>query len=123
MVINTITHKDGRSEGLRRLESVLLEVFKEARIFVRPPREALGLTGVTIVAGDKLVAHEGEIPNAVPEPSAAIYEVLLRSQRKAQKGARVGTDDWHDLDYADADVRSVWRKNVLAHYGARALDD
>jgi spermidine synthase len=126
LVINTITLASGQSEGLQRLESVLLAVFSEGQVFLNQVNQAsreLSLTGVTIVAGNDLVAHEGEVPNRIPERIRAQLPIVFKSNRKAVGGVRPGTDDWHDLDYADMDVRSVWRRNVLAHYRARALED
>ena len=123
MVINTITRSDSHSVGIQRLEAVLLEVFDEGKVFLNTLSSDLGLTGVTIVAGNQLVEHEGELPNQVPEKFARLLPVVYKSQRPAASVGRVGTDDWHDLDYADRDVRSVWRQNVLTAYSARSLED
>lgn len=122
LVINTVTSADGHSLGIQRLESVLLEHFTEARLFIKRTPE-VALTGATIVAGDVLVAHEGKVPNAMKDRFRKDIAVLVKSERPALGGLRPGTDDWHDLDYADSEVRSVWRRHILNYYDSVALQD
>lgn len=105
LLINTYTTVNEENPGLGRLEAALLAVFPEAMVFVGAPDSAsgLGLTTAVLVAGDGLAA--------TPAPSEpGLLDDLLANGRPARAGGAAPTDDWSDLDYAEARLRLRYRQ-------------
>jgi len=109
VVINTITEARGDSPGLQRMEAALLRVFPEAMVFPGlPPDDAPDApTNVTVVAGANLDAPKPPAPEDVVAAEALAY--LLARQRPARSVVEAPTDEWSDVDYLDAALRSRWR--------------
>jgi spermidine synthase len=123
MLVNYVTRANG-SSGLERMEAVLLDVFGEAKVYIEAPAGGTqDLVNVCLVAG------RGLSPSAAPYPGKAIEMVrsrtqaLLKQERPARAGGPVGEDAFSDLDYADAELRSQWRRLVLNSLGPEVLGD
>ncbi len=126
MIVNAITRADGDSEGLKRLEASLLDVFGEALVFIEPrfPSEAAMLVNATLIAGRALRPTELPYP-AVPNSRVAPYIGDMRAMppRPARRGARIDTDDHSSLDSVEASLRLRWRDDVIATLGPETLQD
>jgi len=128
LLVNTVTRPDG-SPGLDRVEAGLLDVFGEARVYVDAAEEgAPDLVNACLVAGTGLRdggdpgadgAYTGE---AVDRVRAKTQAFALRG-RACRAGARVCSDDFSDLDDAEAGLRLEWRKAVLGQLGPQVLGD
>lgn len=115
LIINTMSDAGGDTLGLRRMEAALLRVFPQALVFLGDPHDAApdALTSATLVAGESL--------DSVPPPPAAAdamvraaLETLLPRARAARAGVEPATDEWSDVDYADAGLRARWRALALS---------
>jgi spermidine synthase len=126
MVVNCVTKANGETEGLKRLEAGLLDVFGEALVFIEPrlPNEAEQLVNATLVAGRELVASDEPYP-ATPSKFVAPYLGDLRAlePRPARTGGRIDTDDHSSLDSVEASVRLQWRDTVISALGPEVLQD
>lgn len=113
LVINIATQASGDSPGLARIEAALLQVFPEARVFLgaTAASDDRGLANATIVAGRDLDAAIA--PPPADRVVATILEFLLPRGRPATVRAEPSTDEWSDVDYADAALRARWRELLL----------
>lgn len=125
LIINTLTNHDRSSAGLARLESTVLEVFPEAMVYidVGDTSDRERLLNVVLVAGADLKPGSAPFPGPIATHLQPQIERLLADARPAIAAGLVGSDDWSDLDYADAILRSRWRRNVLREFGAEILGD
>jgi predicted membrane-bound spermidine synthase len=131
LLVNWVTRQGGESAGLRRLEAGMVDAFGEAKLFVGPGEtgslvNAIVVAGVAGSTGQGLKMQAGKFPGRVVgaiEPKLAAMESRERSARAAPPGARIGMDDFSDLDDAEADLRLEWRKLVLANLGPEVLAD
>jgi spermidine synthase len=126
MVVNTVTRADGESEGLKRLESSLLEVFGEGLVFIEPalPTEADKLVNVTVAAGANLTLHDVPYP-AKPSRGVAPFIGDLRAlePNPLRAGARIDVDEHSSLDRVEAKARLRWRKGIIEALGPEVLQD
>ncbi len=126
MVVNAITRADGNSEGLKRLEAGLLDVFGEALVYIEPrlPNENDLLVNATLVAGKQLKATDLPYP-ATPNRRVAPYLGDMRAipARPARQGGHIDTDDHSSLDSVEAGLRLRWRDGVIASLGPEVLQD
>jgi len=126
MVVNCVTMANGQTEGLKRLEAGLLDVFGEALVFIEPrlPHEQQMLVNATLVAGKNLVASDKPYPG---KPSRMVAPFLgdLRALEPlpARRGGHIDTDDHSSLDYVEGNVRLRWRDTVIAVLGPDILQD
>jgi spermidine synthase len=125
LIVNTMTWAQGGSLGLQRLESAILENFEEARVFEERNMETVDrqVANAVVVAGTDLLPSPEPFPGTVLPWIRLKLEAILKSERPAQAVVRPGTDDWSDLDYADAEVRLTWRKIPISELGAKILGD
>jgi len=125
LLVNWVTRQDGESDGLRRLEAGMAGAFGEAKIYV-DPTEGGPLVNAILVAGRGLQSQSAPFPGRVLEsivPKLAALEAHGRQARLSPPNAPVGSDDFSDLDDAEADLRLEWRKLVLATMGPEVLAD
>ena len=126
LIINTMTWAKGSSPDLERLESVLLESFDEARVFLGPEaagQEGLKVTNAILVAGSDLSPASDKFPGEVLPWIKPELEAVARSVRNAKSTVEPRTDDWCDLDYVGADLKLAWRGIVISELGAEILGD
>lgn len=114
LLINTVTTAAGDSAGLARLEAALLQVFPEVMVFVGAAGdEGEGaLANATIVAGVDLERGASSAPPRDPV-AAETLQILLPRGRSGTARVAPPTDEWSDVDRADADLRARWRQLVL----------
>jgi spermidine synthase len=117
LVVNAVTLAEGNTEGLRRLEAGLLEVFGEAVVFLEPrlPTETEDLINATLVAGANLQPTDAPYPGKmgrIAEPAVGDLEAM--GARPARSGARIDTDDHSSLEIVDASLRLRWRQRVMS---------
>jgi spermidine synthase len=125
LLVNWVTRNGGDSEGLRRLEAGMVGAFGEAKVFVDPGATG-SLVNAILVAGQGLRMQGGKFPGRVVggiEPRLAELEAHERPARATPPGARIGEDDFSDLDDAEAPLRLEWRKLVLAALRPEVLAD
>jgi len=109
---------------LERMEAVLLDAFGEAKVFIEAPSNGTqDLVNVCLVAGQDLSATAQPYPGKALETVRQRTQALLARERPARPGGPVGEDAFSDLDYADAELRSQWRKLVLDALGPEVLGD
>lgn len=116
LVVNTVSVSEGKSEGLRRLEAALLDVFGEAVVFLEPrlPFETEAFLNATLVAGAQLRATDEPYPpklNAHVAPFIGDMHAL--GPQLARAGAVIDVDDHSSLELVDVDLRSRWRRQVI----------
>ncbi|HEX3530597.1 MAG TPA: fused MFS/spermidine synthase [Thermoanaerobaculia bacterium] len=125
LLVNWVTRQDGESDGLRRLEAGMAGAFGEAKIYV-DPSEGGPLVNAILVAGRGLQSQSAPFPGRVLEsivPKLAALEAHGRQARLNPPHTPIGSDDFSDLDDAEADLRLEWRKLVLATMGPEVLAD
>jgi len=122
LLVNWVTDSNGESGGLRRLEAALAGAFGDARVFV-DAGETGALVNAIVVAGAGLRIEEGKFPGRVLPALVPKLAALEARARPARTGARVGRDDWSDLDDAEAALRLEWRRLVLGSMSPEALAD
>jgi spermidine synthase len=126
LVLNSVTQANGESEGLKRLEASLLEVFGEALVFVEPrlPNEGEMLVNATLVAGKRLVPNDAPYLGKLSRHVAPfVGDFNGTPHRPARAGAVVDTDDFSSLDRAESRARMRWREHVIRTFGADVLQD
>ena len=126
LIINTMTWAKGTSLDLERLESVLMERFDDARVFLGPEaagKEGRKVTNAILVAGSDLSPTSEKFPGEVLPWIKPELEAVAKSVRKAKSTVRPRTDDWCDLDYVGADLKLAWRGIVISELGAKILGD
>jgi spermidine synthase len=126
LVVNAVTLAGGNTEGLRRLEAALLEVFGEAVVFMEPrlPMESEDIINATLVAGRDLQPTQAPYPATMSdhvEPFIGDMEAL--GPRPARDGARIDTDDHSSLELVDASLRLRWRERVIDALSPGFLQD
>jgi spermidine synthase len=122
LLINAVTDRGG-SPGLARIESALLTSFDEVKVFVEAPTPNSVKITAAIVAGQGLVAGTAPLPSVMPNRIRQRLADLITHERPARAEAVAGTDDFSDLDYAEAKLRSEWRASVLELFNASMLGD
>jgi spermidine synthase len=123
LVVNTVTTPSG-SPGLARLEAVLLDVFDETDVYVETAGHGPdSLVNATLVAGKNLQWQEVAFPGSINPVYWNKIGAMRAGKRAAQAGAKVASDDWSDLDYADSGLRSRWRDMVVSSMHAGLLAD
>jgi len=126
MLFNTVTQANGQSEGLKRLEAALVDVFGEGLVFIEPRLEIEGdaIVNATLVAGAHLHATQDPYP-AVPSDRVAPYlgDLNAAHLRRARRGGVIDSDEQSGLEVVEADLRLRWRSAVIATLGAEALRD
>jgi len=125
LVVNMLTNHDKSSAGLARLEATLLSVFQDVMVYVDKGDESdrERLLNVVLVAGTDLKPTSDPYPGRLEPYIGPQVTALLGGGRRAVATVAPGTDDWSDLDYADATLRSRWRRNILREFGADVLGD
>lgn len=126
LIVNAMTWASGSSPDLERLESVLLDGFDEALVFLGPGaagEEGREVTNAVLVAGSKLVATPDGFPGRTLPWIEAQLEAVARSARRAEATVEPPTDDWSDVDYVGADIKLAWRAIVMSELGAEVLGD
>ncbi|MES2202241.1 MAG: fused MFS/spermidine synthase [candidate division FCPU426 bacterium] len=116
VVINSVTRAKTGSEGLARLEAVLVEVFGEARVSGEHWEPKGQLVNATLVAGKDLKPTDEAYKGKTLERNLSKLPLLVAEERAALPG-RFGTDDFSDLDYVESRLRSEWRKQVVDDLG------
>jgi len=125
LLVNWVTRQDGESDGLRRLEAGMAGAFGEAKVFV-DSSESGPLVNAILVAGKDLVMQKAPFPGRVVDPivpKLAAMEARERPARLNPPNTLIGSDDFSDLDDAEADLRLEWRKLVVATMGPEVLAD
>lgn len=126
MIINSVTFANGESEGLKRLEAGLMDVFGEALVILEPrlPHEGNELVNGTLIAGENLVPTDEPYP-ATPSQRVAPFlgDIAYVEPRKARTGHAIDSDDHSALEAIEADVRLGWRESVIAFLGPEVLQD
>jgi spermidine synthase len=127
LLVNAITRSGGDSAGMRRMEAAMLEAFGEAMVFVEQPQKdrPTDLVNAALVAGTGLKMTGENFPSLIFEPLKPKLKALEALGRPAKRDSavEVGTDDFCDLDYAEAELRLEWRKLVFQTLGAGILSD
>lgn len=126
LVINTIAWVEGTSPDVVRLESALLQVFDDARVFVSPQGEGAAgrqVTNGVLVAGSNLSPAPGTFPGKVLPFIRLKLDAMAKTMRPATATVVPPTDDFNDLDYAGADIRLALRRILIADMGADVLGD
>jgi hypothetical protein len=125
LVINSVTQAPDGSPGLQRLESGLKDVFGEAMVYMDQAHGGVeDLVNVCLVAGTGLKAGDGKgYPGkATPYVQRQVAGIVGRG-RPAVKTLEPNTDDFSDLDHAEAELRLQWRKIILGQLGPEVLGD
>jgi predicted membrane-bound spermidine synthase len=127
LIINTITRPDGGSPGLLRLEAGLSRVFQHGRAYVDAGEAGFQeqqLVNACLVAGAAPLSTAAEPfrSRCVPYIAAKVETLLGRGRPLRGEGPPTW-DDASDLDYADAGLRQVWRRQVLEQFGPDLLGD
>lgn len=125
LIVNSVTHAGKGSPGLARLEAGLSKVFGEAEVFIDESREpGADLVNACLVAGDGLRLNDGKgYPGKALENIAKHTLALVPLGRPARRDGVINTDDFSDLDHAEADLRLQWRRLVLDQMGPEVLGD
>ncbi|KPK28216.1 MAG: hypothetical protein AMJ61_03195 [Desulfobacterales bacterium SG8_35_2] len=127
LVINTIAWVEGISPDVVRLESALLQVFDDARVFVSTQGEGgaagLEVTNAILVAGASLSPADLPFPGRVLPHIKYKLDAIAKTMRPAAAVVAPPTDDFNDLDYAGAEIRIALRKILIADMGAEVLGD
>ncbi len=126
VLVNSVTLPSEESEGLKRLEAGLLEVFGEALVFAEPvlsTQEDIPINA-TLVAGKNLIPSSAPYP-AKPSRRVAPYlgDYNYLPPRPARAGATIDVDDHSGLEIVEADLRLRWRNTVLRAFGPELLQD
>ena len=123
LLVNFVTTPEG-SPGLERVEASMANVFDATLVHIEPQsREPNGLVNATLVGGRDLVWSPAPMPSRIDENFGEAMARMKANVRPAREGARVGTDDLSDLDFADARIRLKWRALSLGLLDARLLAD
>jgi spermidine synthase len=124
LLVNMVTRPAG-SPGLDRVEAGLLDVFGEARVYVDAPQnpEAGDLVNACLVAGGNLTSDPAPYPGKAVDWVRTRALAIEKRGRPARAGGFICTDDWSDLDEAEAELRLQWRKAVLGQVGPQVLGD
>lgn len=125
LVVNSVTHAGVGSPGLERLEAGLSKVFGEAQVFVDVQHEpGADLVNACLVAGQGLKMNDGKgYPGKALENIAEKCQILVPLGRPARTTGVLNTDDFSDLDHAEAEMRLQWRRLVLDQMGPEVLGD
>ena len=127
LVINTIAWVEGVSPDVERLESVLLQVFNDARVFISTQGEGGSdgheVTNAILVAGGDLSPAGVSFPGRVLPHIKYKLDAIAKTMRTAVARVEPPTDDFNDLDYAGADIRLALRRVLIADMGADVLGD
>jgi spermidine synthase len=124
LVINSVTRASVGSPGLQRIEAGLIEVFGEGQIFIDEAHDGMDLVNVCIVAGKDLKMNDGKgYPGLASTYVVGKTLDLAGKGRPAAHGLDANTDDFSDLDHAEAELRLEWRRLVLAQLGPDILGD
>jgi spermidine synthase len=125
LLANTVTQREGKSAGQARLEAALADGFKQVDGFLTLEEGTAELVNATYVAGQALqMQSQGRYPGVLDQG----FEGKLVNLEKTRFSAvaspgLVGTDDYSDLDHADAKLRIKWRELVLKDLGSQILAD
>jgi hypothetical protein len=127
LVVNIMTWADGNSPDLVRLNKSIKEIFPQTKIFLASHRaggNTENLANAVLVAGEHLT------PTQIPFPGPQLPWIKLQCEtlallpdNKPQETIPLQTDDWSDLDYADADIKLAYRRLVISELGAAILGD
>ena len=127
LVVNIMIWANGTSPDLIRLAHTIRDIFPETKGFMAvhgTGGSGQQLTNAVLVAGAKLIPTNNPFPGAqlpwirlqcealVPLPDATWKDVMPTQ-----------TDDWSDLDYADADMKLAYRRLISSELGAAILGD
>jgi spermidine synthase len=125
LLINSVTKPQG-SPGLARIESSLLAVFPQAKVFIDAAHDGdpgLDLVNACLVAGEGLTMGKEPYPGRAAPNIAAQALALEGRGRDAVAATPVDTDDLSALDAVEAPLRAHWRQLVLKQLGADLLGD
>jgi SAM-dependent methyltransferase len=124
LLVNIVTRSQG-SPGQERLEANLLDSFGEALVFSEDPDpgDTSDLVNATFVAGTDLKASDEKFPSVVMKRFEPKLLALFNHRRPAHAGARIMTDDDCDLDYAESELRTEWRRLIFSQMGPSVLAD
>jgi len=127
LVVNIMTWTSGHSPDLVRMEKTIRGAFSETKGFIAlhgAGGTGQHLTNAVLVAGEKLT------PTDQPFPEKQLPWIKLQCEalkplpdNTQQSAVPQQTDDWSDLDYADADIKLVYRRLVSSELGAGILGD
>lgn len=126
LIVNAMTWATGSSPDLERLESVLLDGFDDALVFLGPEaggEEGREVTNAVLVAGSELQPTARGFPGKVLPWIEPQLEAVARSARRAEARVEPPTDDWSDVDYVGAELKLAWRAIVMSELGAEILGD
>jgi spermidine synthase len=125
LVINSVTRAGVGSPGLQRIEAGLLDVFGEAQVYIDDAHDGMELVNVCIVAGQGLKMNDGigYMGEASRYVATQTQKLVDRGGRPAARVLEANTDDFSDLDHAEADLRLEWRRLVLDQLGPDILGD
>lgn len=124
LVINSLSWLNRDSPDVVRLESALLGIFADARVFVSSYGEGdkgREVTNAVLVAGTRLAQTGEPFPNRVLPSMQHKLSDILQSMRPATARVPPPTDDRNDLDYAGADMRLAIRKILIKDMPSNVL--
>ncbi|MCF8033416.1 MAG: fused MFS/spermidine synthase [Desulfarculaceae bacterium] len=123
LIVNSVTHMNGESPGLAMIETGLLQVFGEAKVFVekRAMKDGNDLVNAVLVAGKNLKMEEQPVFSSMfsPRIKTKIWGLIKWEGRDARSVGVVSQDDFSSLDYVDAPLRLDMRRLILQNLDAR----
>jgi spermidine synthase len=112
LLINSVTNADGNSVGLARMRAGLRRVFPHALVWLGkgnggPLANAIIVAGADLRPSDSMQESSWGLTRVDSDVSAELP----------------GTDDWDDIDYAEADLREEFRREELVGFGPKILGE
>lgn len=123
LLVNTVTTARADSPGLLRLEAELCRAFPEAQVMLAQEPGA-PLVNAALVAGAGLARKaEGDPPMALDASLRDPLRAMEASAQPAQPGPWRSSDDFSDLDSAEAGLRAEFRQQVMDELGPGLMAD
>jgi spermidine synthase len=123
LLVNTVTTAQADSPGLLRLEAEIGRVFPEALVMLaQEPGEPL--VNAALVAGSGLEEKaKGDPPMALEASLRDPLKAMEASARPVTAGPWESSDDFSDLDSAEAGLRARFRQQVMQELGPSLMAD
>jgi len=128
LVVNIMIWAKGTSPDLVRLAHTIQNIFPETKGFMGGVHGTGGngqqLTNAVLVAGEKLIPTNNPFPGPqLPWIRLQCEALVPLSDNTWADEMPMQTDDWSDLDYADADMKLAYRRLISSELGAAILGD
>lgn len=127
-LVNTVTWADAiHDPGLDALESAVAANYPQALVYKAQPHQGDIVVNAVVVAGTELIFAENAYEMWQTSKTSDSIKMgivqLLNNRRLARNTVEARTDDWSDYDYLGEKLRGLWRKDVVASWGATILGD